>query len=239
MTIPSPLIPRIVWQTWKTKVLPGITYEPRVSWGSKNPGWQVRLFDDEDCREFMRQEFPERVLRVYDSLPRPVMRADMWRYAVLAVHGGLYTDLDTTCNMPIHTWLNPKAQLVICPEPGFHWLQWTIAAAPGHPVMREVVEEVCRRVEAGYDNSRPDFVHYYTGPWVFGDVVWKAVRAAGVTAKSSEALTRDDRAKLLESGIQAMPTGYFVNIGVKHHYGGDQWHGQHGYVGWKRDKTGQ
>lgn len=214
--------------------MPPIAAAAHASWKTKNPGWQVTLFDDGECREFMRAEFPDRVLRVYDALPKAVMRADMWRYAVLAVRGGVYSDMDTTCHVPIDRWVRPGAQLVICPEPGFHWLQWTIAAAAGNAVMAELVEEVCRRVEAGLDTSRPDYVHYYTGPWVYGDVVWKAVRTAGVTAGSSAALTDKDRKKLFESGIQALRPGTLVRGAVTHHYGGDTWHGKGGYVGWKR-----
>lgn len=48
--------------------------------------------------------------QVYRSFPLGVMRADFWRLAILYVHGGLYSDVDTRCIRPVHQWL-PTAAL--------------------------------------------------------------------------------------------------------------------------------
>ena len=43
-----------------------------------------------------------------------ILRADMVRYLVLLVHGGVYADSDTACVAPFDQWLSPetKARMV-------------------------------------------------------------------------------------------------------------------------------
>ena len=41
------------------------------------------------------------------------MKADIWRYCVIYKNGGLYTDLDTTCVIPIERWLPPDAEFTL------------------------------------------------------------------------------------------------------------------------------
>ena len=41
------------------------------------------------------------LLNAYDSYPNPVQRADISRYAVLFLHGGVYLDLDVQCERPL------------------------------------------------------------------------------------------------------------------------------------------
>ena len=53
--------------------------------------------DDNACKNFIRDNFSDEVFVVYNSLPLGIMRADMWRLAVMYVHGGIYADTDTEC----------------------------------------------------------------------------------------------------------------------------------------------
>ena len=40
-----------------------------------------------------------RAYAVYSSFPIGVMKADFFRYAVLLAHGGIYADVDTSCQV--------------------------------------------------------------------------------------------------------------------------------------------
>ena len=51
------------------------------------------LFCDADCREFIRNEYPPDVLMAYDRLIPTAFKADLWRYCVLYIYGGVYLDV--------------------------------------------------------------------------------------------------------------------------------------------------
>ena len=45
------------------------------------------------------------IIELYDTVPLGVMRADIWRYSILYVNGGIYADWDVTNLTPIQKWL--------------------------------------------------------------------------------------------------------------------------------------
>ena len=57
-----------------------------------SPGYQISLFDDYDCREFIKNNFDKTILYCYDMLLPGAYRADFWRYCVLYKNGGIYVD---------------------------------------------------------------------------------------------------------------------------------------------------
>ena len=230
------MIPKVVWQTWKTHSLPSIAVGPRNTWISKNRGWDVRLMDDAEGRAFVAENCSPRVLAAYDAMPVPVMKADVWRYAVIYVHGGVYTDLDTSCMSPLDHWLDTSLNAVLAPEPSGNLLcQWTFAAAPASPLVGAVLDLVCERAEAGVQMGE-NKVHYYTGPGVFTDAIWPELRKLGIAAPVASAMNDADRSLLRGAGVQMVNNTWLYNVAVVHHYGGDQWHGKSGYVGWKADR---
>ena len=58
-----------------------------------NPRFNYQLFDDDDCREFIKNNFEERVLHAFDSLIPGAYKADLWRYCILYKNGGIYLDI--------------------------------------------------------------------------------------------------------------------------------------------------
>lgn len=58
-----------------------------------NPRFKYFLYDDNDCCEFIRTHFKHDVLWAYDSLIPGAYKADLWRYCILFIHGGIYLDI--------------------------------------------------------------------------------------------------------------------------------------------------
>ena len=130
------------------------------------------------------------------------MKSDLLRYLILDVEGGVYTDIDTVALKPIDAWVPPalrdQVRLIVGIEfdrrdggawaeiP--HWLQfcqWTVAAAPGHPVFRKMAARVLRSLGALVKaHGRPaeqlqpsSFeVMNSTGPAAWTDVVFEQLR---------------------------------------------------------------
>jgi len=51
------------------------------------------LFNDDACRDFLVSSFPNDVVNAYDSLIPTAFKADLWRYCILYMFGGVYMDI--------------------------------------------------------------------------------------------------------------------------------------------------
>ena len=87
------IIPLKIYQTWNTKNLPPKMRERVESLKAQNPRFEHFLFDDNDCREFIRTNFEKYVLDAYDRLIPGAYKADLWRYCILYKYGGIYLDI--------------------------------------------------------------------------------------------------------------------------------------------------
>lgn len=81
-------VPLVLWQTFRTSQLPSAAQELVDTWHHKNPGLLMRLHNDTQASRFINRTFSQEVQRVYAGFPLGVMRADMWRYAILYARGG-------------------------------------------------------------------------------------------------------------------------------------------------------
>jgi mannosyltransferase OCH1-like enzyme len=86
-------IPLDIYQTWETKELPEKMNECVERLKAQNPNFRHHLFDDASRREFIQYHFDSSVLSAYDKLIPGAYRADLWRYCVLYVNGGVYLDV--------------------------------------------------------------------------------------------------------------------------------------------------
>jgi mannosyltransferase OCH1-like enzyme len=87
------IIPLKIFQTWHTKNLPPKISEAVNLIKTSNPRFEHHLYDDNDCREYIKENFPEDVLKAYNSLIPGAYKADLWRYCILYKEGGIYVDL--------------------------------------------------------------------------------------------------------------------------------------------------
>jgi mannosyltransferase OCH1-like enzyme len=91
------IIPLKIYQTWHTKNLPLLMKKNVELLKLLNPQFEHFLFDDDDCRNFIKDNFNERVLHAFDSLIPGAYKADLWRYCILYINGGYYLDIKYQC----------------------------------------------------------------------------------------------------------------------------------------------
>jgi len=103
MKVPYPMkniyhcvIPPNLFQTWHTKNLPPLMSNAVSNLRKNNPRFNYQLYDDNDCREFIKNNFAENILNAYDRLIPGAYKADLWRYCVLFIKGGIYLDIKYT-----------------------------------------------------------------------------------------------------------------------------------------------
>ena len=99
-------IPRNIFQTWETKDLSDGFKLLTQTWKDKNTNYSYFLFDNNDCIDFIKKHFDEKVYNAYSRIIPGAFKADLWRYCVLYIYGGIYVDIDTVCLGKVDSFLN-------------------------------------------------------------------------------------------------------------------------------------
>jgi mannosyltransferase OCH1-like enzyme len=90
-------VPLHIYQTWHTKKLPKKMQDCVDRLVQDNPEFEHHLYDDDDCREFIRTQFDKKTLNAFDQLIPGAYKADLWRYCILYKKGGIYLDIKFQC----------------------------------------------------------------------------------------------------------------------------------------------
>ena len=90
------VIPKKIWQTWCTKDPEKLPIYMNINVNKikiSNREFEHYLFDDNDCEEFIKQNFSNKIYETFLKLIPGAYKADLWRYCVLYIHGGIYIDI--------------------------------------------------------------------------------------------------------------------------------------------------
>lgn len=92
---PKRLIPRIIHQTWFEPInITNYVHTGRFVESFKQSGWDYRFYTDDMAASFLTTHFPPQVRQAYDDMLPGAFKADLFRYCVLLIYGGLYADVD-------------------------------------------------------------------------------------------------------------------------------------------------
>jgi mannosyltransferase OCH1-like enzyme len=91
------IIPLHLYTCWHTKNLPPLMQENYNFLIESNPKITFHLYDEHDCRNFIKDNFEPSVLDAYNSLIPCAYKSDLWRYCVLYINGGIYMDIKYRC----------------------------------------------------------------------------------------------------------------------------------------------
>jgi len=235
-------IPTYIWQTYKTKELSAEVANIRNSWITKNPGWTVELYDDDDIDRYIKTSWEEDMYSFYKALPLGVMKADLWRYLILTTHGGVYADIDSLCLKPVNEWFKEfttKDALVVSPEMDGveeeHFCQWTMYCTKEHPAMRFIAKFILNRyIKNGINIKYEHFVHETTGPNAWTDAIKSYLNMDTMTAKKMFKLYTTNPAPFVEKGIYILSPEHFQGIYSKNMYGSHTF--GDGYVSWTKER---
>lgn len=169
---------------------------------SINPGYKSEVLTDVVADEYIWKWYSHRpdILDTYFSLRIPILRADFLRYLILYAHGGVWFDLDVSCeDVGIKNWVLEEyknaTNLVVGLEfdidwqdDGVLWSQfasWTVMAKPNSPHLMRVIdailveiEKIARRNHVAVDGiqlSMVDDVVDLTGPKMMTSSIVKSL----------------------------------------------------------------
>ena len=117
------------------------------AWERLHPGWQVRLWGEDDLPPLKNQ-------RIWDAAPDLVesglvwrMRSDIARYELLLQHGGLYVDTDFEPLRAIDELVGDLDLFAVREKPKLIANGW-IGCTPGHPFMAQMVDDLAASVDS-------------------------------------------------------------------------------------------
>jgi hypothetical protein len=86
-------IPNNVYLTWSSLNAPINMYSTVLNNINNNPDFNFYIYDDNACIDFINKHFDSDVLYVYKNLKPGAYKADLFRYCVLYIYGGVYMDI--------------------------------------------------------------------------------------------------------------------------------------------------
>lgn len=71
------------------------------TWKKLNPDYDVHLYDDKECYDFINTQFGLNYAEFFKDIPSGPIKADFWRLCVLFINGGVYADIDLEPLVPL------------------------------------------------------------------------------------------------------------------------------------------
>lgn len=180
----SDLIPKNIYQLISDKNNISKEFKKNIEYIKKlNTNWTHNLYDDKDIIEYIKKNYPQNILDVYNRInPKyGAARADFFRYLLMYNEGGVYLDIKSAMKVSLDKILKPDDEYILshweCPcqynlldsEYG-EFQQWHIICKPKHPFLKEVIDNVVKNIQ-NYDVDRDGVgkkgVLKVTGPIVY------------------------------------------------------------------------
>ena len=154
-------IPKVIYQTWKTKDLHTNCIKIKDNIQRLNPNYKMILFDDLDMEEFIKNNFDEYTYNCYLKLNIGASKADFWRYCVLYINGGVYLDIDSNILRPLDELIIGDEQCIITREGNAGvFNNWIMIFQKNHPILLHTIKNCCYNIT----NRTSDDICHLTGP---------------------------------------------------------------------------
>lgn len=188
------MIPKKIHLTYATEELSSQYQENLNAWKRLYSDWDIHYYSDAAVYRFFERHFPEFFLDL-PNIQLGAVLADVFRYGVLYVHGGMYTDIDTVPLKKIpEEWLQSSCILGYEYQPDKFpemfrnpyrehpfFCQWTMLAAPRHPLFEEALSVAFDKLRAcNFHLETPGDVLETTGPLHLTSLVEKTKETSGL-----------------------------------------------------------
>ena len=91
-------------------------YESILTLIELNPDYEYKFFDNNECREFIKDNYDEKILYYYDKLIPGAFQADFFRYCYLYINGGCYFDCKNILKKPLSDIIKEDDDIILCQD---------------------------------------------------------------------------------------------------------------------------
>jgi mannosyltransferase OCH1-like enzyme len=174
------LIPKLIFQTTHKKNIDNVLhYNSIMSYIELNPEYEYRVLNDDDSRDFIKQNFEKDVLKAYDMLISGAFKADLFRYCFLYINGGCYFDCKSILRKPLRYIISPNDDLILCKDIGLGYYNAVMMSIPKNNVILKCIHESVDNIlnfNLKYNINHPEFnnvdtILSLTGPVLLYNVV--------------------------------------------------------------------
>ncbi|MGI8490573.1 glycosyltransferase [Pectobacterium sp. S5] len=142
-----------------------------------NPGWEHCFYDEKSIIEYIDKYYGKEMLSIYLSIDPNygAARADLFRYLLIYIEGGVYLDIKSSCSIPLDEAIKEDCEILLCSwdnkecgcdrNMGLHkeldfltcgeYQQWNIISVPRSPYIKSAIDEVVHRLKR-------------YKPWIYG-----------------------------------------------------------------------
>jgi mannosyltransferase OCH1-like enzyme len=188
-------VPLVIYRTWISNNVPIRMKKSLTRSLAFTPEFDNHLFTDDDCYNFIRDNFEPNVLNAYKCLKPGAYKADLWRYCILYKKGGVYIDIKHELKMPLYDVVEkhpviyvqdvlsfprkrlPLVSYLVIYPPDLNPLTTKtplyngfLASPPGNPVFKACIDEI---VESCKNRDYKQNMLDITGPYQLGRIVDK------------------------------------------------------------------
>lgn len=161
-------IPKIMHHIWIGDPMPSHLSANILAWADMHPDWDMKLWTEHEIDEIglHNRALYDQAEKIVPSDAVEQFRADIARYEILALFGGMYTDVDTRPLRPIEPALAGHHEFAAREDR--NWVGNTyLAAVPGHPIMHALIAGMPANVHR-FRGKRPNKLsgpQYITPIW--------------------------------------------------------------------------
>jgi mannosyltransferase OCH1-like enzyme len=162
------VIPKVIYQTWKTKNLHPVIENIKENIQVLNPNYKIDLFDDDDMNMWIKSNCDENTYEAYNKLYVGAAKADLWRYLILYKNGGIYLDMDSIIYKSLDDLIKPDDSAIVSREGNKgYFMQWMLIFEKGHPILKSTIDKCIYNI----NNPNTSNVVFLTGPGVFTEAI--------------------------------------------------------------------
>ena len=165
------VIPKHIYQIWHDLKEMPLSVQVSVEVLKKqNPDFEHHLYDENMCRQFIQENFSDKIVKAYDSIQSHAIKADLARYCIIYKKGGIYLDIKYQCE--------PGFKLIHLANDNFYAKElWNgnyldnaiyngfLISKPDNEKYKKIIDQICYHVEIKYYDK---FISGQTGPYLFG-----------------------------------------------------------------------
>jgi len=164
------VIPLNIYTCWHTSDLPPKMKENVELLKFMNPEFNVHLYNNEMCLNFIKQHFNKSVYIAYQMLKPDSYKSDLWRFCVLYIYGGIYMDIKYKCINNFKLISLTESQHFAADRPKNCMYTAIIVTQKRDPIMLNCIKQIVENVK---NNFYGEGALWPTGPALFGDVILK------------------------------------------------------------------
>jgi hypothetical protein len=132
-------IPKVIYLSYKTKDIPDYVIP---KWKEIYPDYEVKLYDNKDCIEFLNKEYNKEYVDIFNYIKDGPIKADFWRVCILYKYGGIYSDIDVEPVVNINKIIDNDTTFITCLSAQFKNINpHFIVTIPNHKVLKMCIDK--------------------------------------------------------------------------------------------------